>query len=124
MNIDINYKNKKRYNTAKYPIRQPVFIVWLIWLLSKIMLIGKKYKIEKINDINYKIIKETNSFACNITMSENFEKYGIGFCAKNKNDEIYNSELQEKFPDIEITIRNDAKCYGNSFISSQLCQCP
>ena len=49
MNIDINYKNKKRYNTAKYPIRQPIFIVWLIWLLSKIMLIGKKYKIEKIN---------------------------------------------------------------------------
>ncbi len=49
MNKEVNYKNKKRYNTAKYPIRQPVFIVWLIWLLSKIMLIGKKYKIEKIN---------------------------------------------------------------------------
>lgn len=49
MDIEINYKNKKRYNTAKYPIRQPIFIVWLIWILSKIMLIGKKYKIEKIN---------------------------------------------------------------------------
>lgn len=49
MNIDVNYKNKKRYNTAKYPIRQPIIIVWLIWLLSKIMLIGKKYKVEKIN---------------------------------------------------------------------------
>ncbi len=49
MNIEVNYKNKKRYNTAKYPIRQPRIIVWLIWLLSKIMLIGKKYKIEKIN---------------------------------------------------------------------------
>lgn len=48
-NIDVNYKNKKRYNTAKYPIRQPIFFVWLIWILSKIMLIGKKYKIEKIN---------------------------------------------------------------------------
>ncbi|MEE0946575.1 MAG: lysophospholipid acyltransferase family protein [Acutalibacteraceae bacterium] len=49
MNTDVNYKNKKRYNTAKYPIRQPIVIVWLIWILSKIMLMGKKYKIEKIN---------------------------------------------------------------------------
>ncbi len=47
-NIDVNYKNKKRYNTAKYPIRQPKFIVYLIWLLSKILLVGKKYKVEKI----------------------------------------------------------------------------
>ena len=49
MNIDVNYKNKKRYNTAKYPIRQPLIITYLIWLLCKIMLIGKKYKVEKIN---------------------------------------------------------------------------
>ncbi len=49
MNIDVNYKNKKRYKTAKYPIRQPIIIVLLIWLLSRIMLIGKKYKVEKIN---------------------------------------------------------------------------
>ena len=48
-NIDVNYKNKKRYNTAKYPIRQPLFFVYLIWILSKIALIGKKYKVEKIN---------------------------------------------------------------------------
>ncbi|MBQ9783986.1 MAG: 1-acyl-sn-glycerol-3-phosphate acyltransferase [Clostridia bacterium] len=48
-NIDVNYKNKKRYKTAKYPIRQPLFLTYLIWLLSKILLIGKKYKIEKIN---------------------------------------------------------------------------
>ena len=48
-NIDVNYKNKKRYNTAKYPIRQPLFFVGLIWLLSKILLIGKKYKITKVN---------------------------------------------------------------------------
>lgn len=47
--MEVNYKNKKFYKTAKYPIRQPLIIVWLIWLLSKIMLIGKKYKIEKIN---------------------------------------------------------------------------
>jgi len=49
MSIEVNYKNKKRYNTGKRPIRQPLIIVWLIWLLSKIMLWGKKYKVEKIN---------------------------------------------------------------------------
>ena len=48
-NIDVNYKNKKRYKTAKYPIRQPVFLTYLIWILSKILLIGKKYRIEKVN---------------------------------------------------------------------------
>lgn len=47
--IPVNYKNKKRYKTAKYPIRQPKFFTYLIWLLSKIMLIGKKYRVEKIN---------------------------------------------------------------------------
>ena len=48
-NIDVNYKNKKRYNNAKYPIRQPLFLTWLIWVLSKFAMMGKKYKIEKIN---------------------------------------------------------------------------
>ena len=47
--IEVNYKNKKRFNTAVYPIRQPLFFTWLIWILSKIAFIGKKYKIEKIN---------------------------------------------------------------------------
>ena len=47
--MEVNYKNKKTYSTAHYPIRQPVIITWLITLLSRIMLIGKKYKIEKIN---------------------------------------------------------------------------
>lgn len=47
--ISVNYKNKKRYKTNKYPIRQPIYLTWLIGLLCKIMLIGKKYKIEKIN---------------------------------------------------------------------------
>ena len=47
MNKEVNYKNKKTYNTAKLPIRQPIFFVWLIWLLSRIMLIGKKYKVAK-----------------------------------------------------------------------------
>ena len=48
-NIEVNYKNKKRYNTAKYPIRQPLFFTYLIWVLSKFALMGKKYKIEKVN---------------------------------------------------------------------------
>ncbi|MBQ3107474.1 MAG: hypothetical protein IJC68_02540, partial [Firmicutes bacterium] len=49
MNIDVNYKNKKRYDLAHYPIRQPLIIAWLIALVCKIALIGKKYKVEKIN---------------------------------------------------------------------------
>lgn len=49
MNITPNYRNKRYYNTAKYPIRQPLVIVWLIWILSKIVLFTKKYKVEKIN---------------------------------------------------------------------------
>ena len=47
--MDVNYKNQKRYKTAKYPIRQPLFFTGLIWVLSRIMLIGKKWKVEKIN---------------------------------------------------------------------------
>lgn len=49
MDKEVKYKRTKRYNTAKYPIRQPLFFVGLIWVLSKILLIGKKYKVEKIN---------------------------------------------------------------------------
>ena len=49
MNTEVNYKNKKRYNTAKYPIRQPIYLTALIWLLCKIVLIGTKYKVEKVN---------------------------------------------------------------------------
>ncbi|MBE6640695.1 MAG: 1-acyl-sn-glycerol-3-phosphate acyltransferase [Ruminococcaceae bacterium] len=47
--MEPNYKNPKKYKTAKYPIRQPIYLTYLITLLSKIMLIGKKYKVEKIN---------------------------------------------------------------------------
>ena len=49
MDIEVNYKNKKRYKTAKYPMRQRKFWTGLIWLLCKIALMGKEYKIEKIN---------------------------------------------------------------------------
>jgi len=49
MAVEVNYKNKKHYKTAKYPIRQPKFFTWLIWVLSKIMLMNKEHKVEKIN---------------------------------------------------------------------------
>ena len=47
--MEVNYKNKKSFKIAKYPIRQPLFFVGLIWLLCKCTLIGIKYKLEKIN---------------------------------------------------------------------------
>ncbi len=47
--MEVNYKNKRYYKTAKYPIRQPKIIMWLIHILCKIMLIGKDYRVEKIN---------------------------------------------------------------------------
>ena len=49
MTIDVNYKNKKRYNLAHYPIRQPRFIVGLIRLLSRLTLPKVPWKVEKIN---------------------------------------------------------------------------
>ena len=49
MDIEVNYKNKKRYKTAKYPAHQNKFWSGLIWVLSKMMLIGKAYSIEKID---------------------------------------------------------------------------
>ena len=48
MNNPINYRNKKPYKTAKYPIRQPIYLTWLIQFLSQMMLTGKKYELEKI----------------------------------------------------------------------------
>lgn len=47
--MDVNYKNKKYYNTAKYPIRQPRIMTFLLYIVSKIALFGLKYKIEKYN---------------------------------------------------------------------------
>ena len=54
MDIEVNYKNKKRYKTAKYPMHQGIFWTGLIWLLSRIALIGKKYKVETIGMENLK----------------------------------------------------------------------
>ena len=47
--MEVNYKNKKHYNTKKYPIRQPIVLTYLIALISKIALMGNKYTLEKIN---------------------------------------------------------------------------
>ena len=49
MDIEVNYKNKKRYKTAKYPLHQTKFWTYLIWILSKFALIGKKFKVETID---------------------------------------------------------------------------
>ena len=49
MNIEVNYRNKRRYKTAKYPLHQGKFWTGLIWVLSKIALIGKNYKVETVN---------------------------------------------------------------------------
>ena len=36
--MEVNYKNKKYYNTAKYPIRQPKIMTFLLYIVSKIAL--------------------------------------------------------------------------------------
>ena len=46
MDIEVNYRNKKRYKTARYPLHQTKFWTWLIWILSKFALIGKDFKVE------------------------------------------------------------------------------
>ena len=46
MDMEVNYKNKRRYKTARYPLHQGKFWTWLIWILSKIALIGKEHKVE------------------------------------------------------------------------------
>ena len=46
--MDVNYKNKKPYNTSKLPIRQPRFMEGLLYIVSKIGMPTKDYKIEKI----------------------------------------------------------------------------
>lgn len=47
--MEVNYRLKKHYKTAKYPIRQPRWLTWLIWVLSKCALMGKEYKLETVD---------------------------------------------------------------------------
>ena len=47
--MDVQYK-KKPYNTAKMPIRQPLVMTNLLYIVSKLMMPrGIPYKIEKID---------------------------------------------------------------------------
>ena len=46
MDLEVNYRNKKRYNTAKYPRRPSRFWIWMEMILSKIALAGKDYKVD------------------------------------------------------------------------------
>ena len=46
--MEVNYRRKKHYKTAEYPMRQSKFWTWVIWGLSKICLIGKDYTLETI----------------------------------------------------------------------------
>ncbi len=46
--MEVNYKNKKPYNTSKMPIRQPRFMEWLLYVVSKVGMPTRDYKIEKI----------------------------------------------------------------------------
>ena len=48
-NIEVYYKKDKRYKTERYPIRQPIYLTWLIWVLSFFALLFKKHKVERIN---------------------------------------------------------------------------
>lgn len=41
-------KGVRYYNTAKAPLRQLGIFTWLIWFLSKVLMMGKSYRIEKI----------------------------------------------------------------------------
>ena len=46
MDIEVNYKDKTRYKTGRTPWHQNKFWTGLIWVLSKMMLAGKDYKVE------------------------------------------------------------------------------
>ena len=47
---EIPYSKKvKHYDTTKLPLRQLGIFTFLIWILSKILMIGQKYKVEKID---------------------------------------------------------------------------
>ena len=49
VNIPVNYKRNNRYKTAKYPIRQPIYLTGLILVLSFFATLFKRKKVEKIN---------------------------------------------------------------------------
>ena len=58
MDIEVNYKNKKRYKTARYPAHQTKFWTGLIWVLSRCALIGKEYKVGVVVKVNYSELRK------------------------------------------------------------------
>jgi len=48
-NIPVYYGNTKPYDTTKAPIRQPLLFTWILGIGSRVMMLGKQYKLEKIN---------------------------------------------------------------------------
>ena len=48
MDIEVNYRNKRRYKTGRYPLHQYIFWTWLIRLLSRIALMGKDYQVTRV----------------------------------------------------------------------------
>jgi len=48
-NIPVDYGKVKPYDTTKPPIRQPLIFTWILGIGSRLMMLGKKYTIEKRN---------------------------------------------------------------------------
>lgn len=76
-------------------------------LLNYIAELDDDYEIKIINEEMYKRIKETDSWVTNLGMSVDYEKYGIGFCAINKQNEIVAIVTSDMVYDdgIEINIK-------------------
>ena len=83
--IEVNYKNKKRYKTAKYPIRQMRILSILISALSWFMLLGKKYKITK---VNMKGLKGPYMLLSNHMYFIDFELTAVGLFGKPMNNVV------------------------------------
>ena len=48
-NIPVCYGKTKPYDTTKPPIRQPLIFTWILGIGSRVMMLGKKYTVEKRN---------------------------------------------------------------------------
>lgn len=71
--------------------------------------LDEKYTIRKIDIELYNRILNTDSFVTNLKMSDEYEKYGIGFCAFDENDNIVGLVTSNAIYDnsIEINIKVD-----------------
>ena len=81
------------------------------------------YEVKKIDKELLEIIAKTNSYVTNIEISENYENYGIGFCAINKNNnEIIGIATSNAVYDdgIEINLKVSEE-YRRKKIATVLC---